>query len=198
MNKITITVVSALLIFSVLSAGTAFGRDAALIVQASPPNGGSVSPGLGVHKMESGSDISLSATPKPGYQFVYWLGDVASSDSSSTSAYLDSPKIVVAVFERSEYDFIDMTPEDIKGTGRGPVGGGGLLPDYRERSAPVTGGGGGVRPEYDIHQHIHNWPDPNDDTDNGDDIDTPDVPEPSTMLLLGAGAFALLKRRREK
>ncbi len=70
----------------------------AVLVQQTPANGGSVTPGIGVHEIGTNSQIALTAVPKPGYQFVYWLGDVADPTANNTTAYADNPKIIIAVF----------------------------------------------------------------------------------------------------
>src|SRR4030043_361321 len=92
--------VLALLIVSFGLSAPAYCRTAgvALLVQQTPAQGGTVVPPPGVHYFAPDSQVALAATPKPGYQFLYWLGDVSDPNSSSTSAYLDGPKIIVAVF----------------------------------------------------------------------------------------------------
>ena len=72
----------------------------ALLVQQTPAEGGIVAPTIGVHYFARNSQIALVAIPKPGYQFVCWLGDVTDPNSSRAVAYLDRPKIVIAVFAR--------------------------------------------------------------------------------------------------
>lgn len=72
----------------------------ALLVQGSPAHGGEVGLGIGVHYFAPNSEVPLVAIPKPGYEFVGWLGDVVDPCSSSTVTFLDKPKIVVAVFAR--------------------------------------------------------------------------------------------------
>jgi len=98
----------------------------ALLVQQTPAQGGTVVPPPGVHYFAPDSQVALAAIPKPGYRFLYWLGDVSDPNSSSTSVYLDSPKIIVAVFAEIPESYV--------------VGGGSPSVDRFEESA----GGGGI------------------------------------------------------
>mgnify|MGYP001206587755 CR=1 FL=1 len=75
-----------------------------LLVQQSPSNAGAVKPGVGVHKIPVGEQIRLQALAKPGYRFLYWLGDVSDSQTDQSVVVLDAPKIVVAVFGRMDYE----------------------------------------------------------------------------------------------
>ncbi|UCG48369.1 MAG: hypothetical protein JSU94_01075, partial [Phycisphaerales bacterium] len=83
----------------------------------------------------------MSAHPKPGYQFVHWLGDVSDATATRTVVYLNKPKVVVAVFEQAEYGARDILP------GAGGGGGGGLMPTavnfYPQGGISAGGGGGG-------------------------------------------------------
>ncbi len=71
-----------------------------LLVQASPVDTGFVTPEPGVHRIGLNETVVLKAVPKPGYRFLYWLGDVDNPTANETIINLDSPKIVIAVFER--------------------------------------------------------------------------------------------------
>lgn len=179
--------------FIMLSQKTyAFSDGTALLVQQSPVDAGIVTPEAGVHKFESGSEVVVTAVPKPGYQFVHWIGDVADSTSSRTTAYLDSPKIIIAVFERSKFEFL-ITDElsDI-------APGGGLVrspADYSNqgytggRGVSDRGGRGIPKPKDDFPA-----PEPN---NNGDDLPVPDpIPEPATIMLLSLGCLGLVRKRR--
>jgi hypothetical protein len=178
----------------------ALDNGTALLVQQSPVEGGTVTPETGVHKFESGSEVALVAVPKPGYQFIHWIGDVADSTSSRTTAYLDSPKIIIAVFERSEFEF-PITDElaDIRP-------GGGLYRNPADYSNQGGGGGGGGSASGGSNGW--NWsnpqpqPNPNEDiptpqTDTNDLPVPPPIPEPATILLLSLGCLGLARKRRE-
>ena len=172
-----------------------------MLLQQSPPNGGAVSPAVGVHTFDQNANVTLTATPKPGYQFVYWLGDVSDATASTTNAYLDTPKIIIAVFERVKYDFALF--EELPPSRAG--GGGGGQP--RRSSADYYGQGGfggpgGRRP------HKYYGPSYEPPPEGDSSIPVPDeifpvpepepIPEPATGLLLTLGAFlARLKRKRK-
>jgi hypothetical protein len=176
----------------------AFDNGIAILVQQSPADGGTVDPGEGVHKFESGSEVVLTAVPKPGYQFVHWIGDVADSTSGRTTAYLDSPKIIIAVFERSEFEFI-VTEElsDIRP-------GGGMYrsaADYSNQG--YSGGGGAGNGSRWGGSDFEPPPEPDDDIPTPDNDDTNDVPvpepipEPATILLLSLGCLGMVRKSRE-
>ena len=174
----------------------------ALLLQQTPANGGTVTPATGVHKFETDSMVTLTAIPNPGYQFVYWLGDVSDPTSTSTVAYLDSPKIIIAVFERSEHQFAEMQEMITASAGFGG----------RRRSAgdySRSGGGGGIGPKPRKWQ----WPsrpeppeEPEDDLpvpeeSNETDLPVPEnepVPEPATALLLVMGSLLTIRKRRKR
>jgi len=155
---------------STLPAVAAGAQDSgfALLIQSSPSEGGNVTPGDGVHRVEIGNSVPLVAVPKRGYRFLYWLGDVGQTDRTRTSVRMDSPKLVVAVFEREQF-------EDLLGSGI-PQGAsyGGLHP------SPQPSSGGSISPP--------NWtPDPD---------PKPPIPEPMSILLLGLGALAVGRMRK--
>jgi hypothetical protein len=143
----------------------------------------------------------LTAIPRPGYQFVYWLGDVSEPTENSTIVYLDMPKIVLAVFEQSEYEFLFV--EEHSQSARG---GGGLVaspPDYARQG--YTGGGSKrpsrpSRPRWPSPPEPEELEEPEEPEDfpipqEGEDIPVP-IPEPATVLLLGFGSLALLRKRK--
>lgn len=168
------------------------GLGYALLIQQSPPDAGTVTPGIGVHKIGIGQSVQLTAAPRPGYRFLYWLGDVSATTSAEALVSLDSPKMVIAVFERESFD------EDL--VGGGPVAGaasgrgGGL----RGTPNPLTG-------SFTINPSLpfdDDFPVPRDQ--NGGSIPVPGdqtgnenpIPEPATIVLLGAGVIALLRTRK--
>jgi hypothetical protein len=168
-----------------------------VLLQQSPVNGGTVTPGVGVHNVTTNMDITLTAIPQQGYQFVYWLGDVSDPTLNTTTAYIDAPKVIIAVFERIEYEFLAAC-EMI--TSRAAGGGSRTGPDYARQGG---GGIGGKRPPK--------WrpPTPKPDT-KSDDFPVPDdnesddfpvpepIPEPATIALLGLGALVLVRKPKIK
>jgi hypothetical protein len=160
-----------------------------LMLETSPVEGGYLNIASGVHAYDMYADVTLKATPKPGYQFVCWLGNVSNSVTSSTTVFLNSPKMVIAVFERSEF----ATPgEELSGSGGYTVVGGG----------GESGGGGMVRsqglsdssleqaafkPQTNPHYYNPTPPPP-----------PPPVPtpEPATVTLFFTGFLMLVNRRK--
>ena len=183
---------------SVLARGNEDGY--ALLIQASPPDAGSVSPGMGVRKIEMGQTVALSATPKPGYRFLYWLGDVSSTSGVDATISVDSPKLVVAVFAKDDFE------ESLPGAGivdgqYSPGGGGYRNPIQSPGSvSPVSG--------YFDYDGFRFPSIPEESDENTDDIPVPgdnddipvpgdnEVPEPATVVLLGLGSGFLLRRRQ--
>ena len=161
--------------------------DSVLLLQQTPPEAGKITPGVGVHHFESGTEVTLTAVPKPGYQFIYWLGDVSDPTENRTIVYLDAPKIVLAVFEQSEFEFL-VTEENSPGGG----GGGGLFPSAPDYARQGYTGGGAKRPPK---RRGPTPPEPPEEPEEPDDIPVP-IPEPATILLLGFGSLALLRKRR--
>jgi len=147
-----------------------------LCVEYSPARAGTVTPDLGTHRFNPDTVVTLSAQPRPGFQFAYWIGDVGDPRNPSTTVRLDTSKIVVAVFKPTPAE--ETQPKILVGGG----GGGAPGPAKVDLSTPSfsvaggSGGGGGVRK-----------------------VATPVpvvvTPEPATILLLGLGTFALRHRR---
>jgi hypothetical protein len=159
----------------------------ALLIQQSPAEAGVVSPEAGVHHFELNTNVTLKAVARPGYQFVYWMGDVSQPSAPSTVVRLDSPKIVVAVYERSEYDLPIPHGRSLSA----PVGGSGpAAADYSRGGFGAPGGRRAAefrlvtRPESPQEPTADDFPVP-----EADDFPVP-VPEPATvMLLLMGGMF---------
>ena len=165
----------------------------ALLLQMTPEEGGSLNISSGVHVYDKDAEVTLTATPKPGFQFVCWQGNVVDAVSNSTLVFLDSPKIVIAVFERSKFDLVEMEegPQGSEGAGR-------LIRSGGDISAGLESATGGRRPPS------FHWPRPkiNDDVPvppEGDNNDTPTpVPEPATITFVLAGLLALTRCRRRE
>jgi hypothetical protein len=176
----------------------------ALLLQQSPADGGSVEPGIGVHRLDGNSQITLRAVPRSGYQFVTCLGEVDEPTAPVTETYMDSPKIVIAVFERVQYDSIEAAELLFSA----PGGGGGLRPSAGDISSSAGGGGGGRRPSrvygigpdeelLDEDEDLFPVPSDGDAFPVVDGPDNPEVPEPATVLLLVSGGVSLRLRRRK-
>ena len=146
--------------------------EVAMLLATQPGQGGFVNPRQGVYSFEPDSQIILTAAAKPGYEFVCWLGDVSDRTAARTIAYLDKPKIIVAVFERADYD-IEPTPESVSG---GRVGNGG-----RPGPPPIPTPGPSVSAPW-------SWP----SLQKGR---IEQIPEPSTFLLFALAAVILRNKR---
>ncbi len=163
----------------------------ALMVQQSPPDGGTVTPAAGIHSFAPNAEVALTAIPKPGYQFVYWLGDVSDFTSNRTITYLNTPKIIIAVFVRNEYEFL-YGDEPIRSA---PIGGlFASAPDFGNR-----GGGGAIigrQPSGPTPpRENHNLPVP----EPTPEFPVPEpVPEPTTGVLLVVGSLLTSVVRRKK
>jgi len=159
------------------------------LLQQVPENAGTITPGTGVHYLQQNTSVTLTAVPRPGFQFVYWLGDVREPTLNRTTTYLDAPKIVVAVFERDEYELEDaaVIVQSIPGGLRG-----GLRARAADYSRQGYSGGGGRRPS--VRRPSAKPPEP--------PLPPPEVPvpipEPATILLLALGSYLAFAGRRSK
>jgi len=167
--------------------------DPALLLQQSPAQGGEITPSTGIHHYDLNSDVTLTALPKPGYQFIYWLGDVSDTTANSTTVYIDGPKIVIAVFEQIKHEFVVMeTPAQ-------SAPGGGMIPsaaDYAQQGAGGGAPGRRTRPRTPTPPPQEPLPDvlP---VPKMQDFPVP-IPEPATSLLLVLGSLFTLARHRPK
>jgi len=209
------TLVLASLVFGLFPTGPAYCQagGVALLLQQTPSQGGIVSPDIGVHSYALDAEVTLVAVPRPGYYFVYWLGDVLDPTASKTTALLDRPKVIVAVFQQVDDDQLVVGQN---ATVRRPGGGGGSNSPLSPSASRVGGGGGGGSPpgddpdpptegdpppDYPPDDPFDPPDDPFDPPDDpydppDDPYDPPEVPEPATGLLLTLGGLALLRNRR--
>lgn len=189
---------------------TAFGQQTeqgfVLIVEQSPPDSGIVTPDVGVHRPNLNQTVPIQAIPKMGYKFIYWMGDVANPTSNRTSVILDSPKIVIAVFERETFELLSRS--NVSTGGRG---GGGAIARPRQASKGDVAEGSIYRdpPEWPPYTPppISQAPIPvpgEGDTPIDEDNEIPvpgdgdPIPEPATMAMLAAGTMFLRKRNRSR
>ncbi len=178
----------------VLPSACCLADETALLLRQSPARGGEISPGPGIHHFEQHTKVALTAVPAPGYQFVCWLGDVGEPTGSSTVAYLDAPKIIIAVFERISFDFLPVLQQPQSA----PLGGAFVkAADYSR---------GGISPVAGKRPHKYRGPtqpveEPEEPSDfpvpeEGNNFPTPEpIPEPATFCLLVLGAGFLLSGR---
>jgi len=176
-----------------------------LIVQESPVDAGFVTPEPGVHRIGINEMVVLKAVPKPGYRFLYWLGDVDSPTANETITNLDSPKIVIAVFEREEFSLL--TPSTMPQKGRGGGGAVASANNFSLRKMAFSQGTGRLRPPrpkqdpFPVPGDL--LPVPGDSEEEEDEdiifpVPNEPIPEPATIALLGFGAVTVLRRKRSR
>ncbi|MHC4130538.1 MAG: InlB B-repeat-containing protein [Planctomycetota bacterium] len=168
------------------------GDGTALLVQVSPPGAGVVTPEPGVHRFTSESQVNLSAVPNQGYQFVYWLGDVIEPAKENTLALLEGPKIIVAVFEKSNFSFIPEEPLTTPGAGQGGV--------FSSRPDFSVGSGGGIirRRRFEPFRASGDGDDDDDGEEEETEFPVPEVPEPATSGMFLLGTLMLMAKRKRK
>jgi Divergent InlB B-repeat domain len=156
--------------------------DVVLLLEQTPIKGGEITPVAGVYHFAPGAEVTLTAIPKPGYQFVHWLGDVSDPTATNTVVCLNKPKVIIAVFEQTEHGF------SVDGEGLPTAGGGapgGLFQTIVDLGSPTGfNGGASAKPQQFPHftYVIGNRP-------------APEVPEPATGVLLLLGGLWALSRR---
>jgi len=158
----------------------------ALLLQQIPAEGGTIIPGTGVHYLQLNTSVTLTAVPEPGYEFVYWLGDVTDPTLNRTTAYLDAPKIIVAVFERAEFELEGAAETMVPGGFWGRLRRGAA--DYSRQG---YSGGSGRKPSERAPARRPPQPPP------PPDFPVP-IPEPATVVLLALGSFLAFAGRRTK
>jgi hypothetical protein len=161
--------------------GRGYGQGSAyeLCIEQSPAQAGRLTPDSGTHRFSADAVVVLSAEPQPGYQFAYWLGDVADPKAQRTTVQVNSPKVVVAVFQPARRDY----PKEILGGGGGGGGGSKTVATLVDLSTPGWSiASGGTRAKAEIASKPVPLPAP--------------VPEPATIALLGLGALALRRKLR--
>jgi uncharacterized repeat protein (TIGR02543 family) len=84
-----------------------------LTAAVSPPGGGLVSPSVGTY--DSGTQVTLAATPSAEYEFVSWSGD-ASGTSPTVTITMDSDKEVTANFVATFQEIRQVMPTGISGS----------------------------------------------------------------------------------
>ena len=166
-----------------------------LILQQTPSDGGTVTPVPGVHRFELNAEVTLTAIPKPGYQFICWLGDVSDRTAERTVAYLDRPKIVVALFERAEYDTLTKGRTSGGGRAGSSSGSGGFVSSAGDFGWRGPGGAAGPAPGPRITKQAKAEafvPEPEPPGPPAP------VPEPATGILLTLGGLFAFARRGAK
>lgn len=174
----------AIIAFGLIVPASGQTQDIVLLLEQTPVKGGEITPAAGVHHFKPGTEVLLKAVPRPGYKFTHWLGDVSDATATNTVAYLDKPKVIIAVFEQAEHG-VSSDAEALAPAGGG--GGGGLFPTALDFSPPsgFSGGAGNAKPQQLAYYVPDTKP-------------APKVPEPATGLLLMLGSFFALRRRRLK
>jgi len=74
-----------------------FVKTYTLTMAVSSPYGGSVTPSVGTRTYDAGTVVTLRATPKRGYHFDHWEGDVTGI-LNPTSVTMNASRTVKAVF----------------------------------------------------------------------------------------------------
>ncbi len=161
-----------------------------LLLQLSPTGAGTINLGEGVHYFEQYTEITLTAIPKSGWPFVCWLGEVSDATTPTTIAFIDTPKIIIAVFERVAYEFLVAEIDAISSPGQNLIS---SAPDYAR-----GGGGGAVRgPSPPSFQPPLQEPEPEPESDKfpvPQDFPVP-LPEPTTAVLLAIGSVCAFRKR---
>jgi hypothetical protein len=189
-HKLLLLLVLAVVLYGLLKPASCQTNRPVLLLQQIPADAGTITPGPGVHYLEQDTTVTLTAVPRPGYQFVYWLGDVSEPQLNRTTAYLDAPKIIIAIFERAEFDLEDLSEPTQSITGGL---GGGLRASAADYSRQGFSGGGAAR--QSVRRPPAQPPEP-------EPLPPPEVPvptpEPTTLILLAVGSCMAFAGRRAR
>ena len=71
-----------------------------LTMEVNQVDWGIVSPDVGSHRYGENLTVTITATPAQDYRFVYWTGDVAEFNRTSTTVVVTGNMTVMAVFEK--------------------------------------------------------------------------------------------------
>jgi hypothetical protein len=195
----------AIVLITVGIAVDANGRaiDVAILVHTAPADGGTVTPDSGVHHFTLNSEITLVATPSPGYQFIQWLGDVREPAASRTVAYLNKPKIIIALFHQVDYELPDKDTGSVSSrtTGSGS-GGGGSFPsaiDFGQPTFSLAVGTDSRPPIISSTPTIIIDPSTWDKDESPEPVEPiePPIPEPTTAVLLALGILLSLHKLKQ-
>lgn len=157
-----------------VAANIACGNTIGVFLKSSPASGGYTSPLSGIHEVEQNSFLSIRAIPKRGFRFLHWLGVVENPTSISTMVLADSPKVIIAVFERTEF-------ASVGGGGGGQVS---VITHINREFWPMS-----WRGSYHRHRGHRTY--------KGSHITPDPIPECATVILLAAGGICFRKKRRK-
>lgn len=166
-----------------------------MILRQSPARGGVLRPEPGLHYYGANSQVFLAATANAGYEFICWLGDVGDPKANRTVVHLDRPKIIIALFERVEYNTL-FKGEGATGSGGIPITRGSLIgaADYSwaTQSTVQAAGAGSAEIRYEASAPST----PAEPAEPGPPVPEPPIPEPATAVLLLAGGWFAFARHR--
>ncbi len=193
-NMISKNVIKVMFIAAVITPAICNAQQYVLLAKPSPVNAGTVQTTPSDNGM-----VTLSAQARDGYQFVYWLGDVSDPVAQTTSVSTDSPKLVIAIYERTDYETqiplgsaggIMNTASNARNNAPGP---GPSVVTGAAPSAPVKPFVP-VIPNFDFPEN----PDqPEERFDDAPPVPDEPIPEPSTLTLFALAGLALIKTKRK-
>lgn len=133
-----------------------------------------------------GGIVTVTATPKDGYRFSGWIGDVANAGLQTTTISTDGPKLVIATYTRDDYE----NGASIGSGGASSSNFGGFAPSVVVGVAASAPGGS------NYSGGGYTYPDVNEE-DFNPDIPVPNetIPEPTTIALFALVGLKLLRKR---